>query len=164
MKKKVLALLILVMILSALAMSVHAESKQPTAAAGLWQYSPTILSSREVGGNTFLETVEDGIWTGTFQGDSTEDGKVVIHRSGRWSFNAIVSFGGEVEGESGTLKMSVVGSRPDAFSDWFGYWVILSGTDELATLHGQGTWWGPGAQGPGAWGDIYYAGKIHFAP
>ena len=66
--------------------------------------------------------------------------------------------------EQGTLVMSVEGSAPDAVSDWHGRWVILRGTDELATLRGQGTWWGPGAPDVGLWGDIYYGGEIHFEP
>jgi len=60
--------------------------------------------------------------------------------------------------------MSVEGSLPDASSGWHGRWVILRGTDELATLRGQGRWWGPGAPDVGVWGDIYYGGKIHFEP
>ena len=60
-----------------------------------------------------------------------------------------------MEGKSGTLEMSVVGKRPEGATEWEGKWVILSGTEELATLRGQGTWWGPGASEFGVWGDIY---------
>jgi len=163
MKRMSLAVLTVVVILSAPLMSVQAGP--PATAEGLWQYIPTIESSRTAGCNTFLETVEDGWWTGTFVGTSTEDGKVVIHCSGDWSFNAIVSYTGAVNGYTGTLKMSVEGSlRPEESSDWHGRWVILSGTDGLATLRGQGTWWGPGSPGPGEPGDIYYEGNVHFEP
>ncbi len=89
---------------------------------------------------------------------------MVIHCNEAWSFNAIVSFDGTVNGKSGTLKMSVVGKRPDAFADWEGKSVILSGTGELANLRGRGTWWGPGAAEEGKWGDIYYDGNYHFEP
>ena len=81
-----------------------------------------------------------------------------------WSFKAIVSFEGYVDDKYGTLKMSVVGTRPDGLADWQGKSVILSGTGELANLRGQGTWWGPGAPAPEVWGDIYYAGNYHFEP
>ena len=162
MKKKLAVLVAVVMVLSVLLMPVQAGP--PVEASGLWQYTPYILEAREAGGNTFLTTFEEGLWTGTFQGVSTEDGRVVIHRSGAWSFNAIVSFDGEVDGKSGTLTMSVGGDRPFGVTDWEGRWVILSGTGELATLRGQGTWWGPGSPGPGELGDIYYAGKVHFEP
>lgn len=133
-------------------------------AEGLWQYKPLILDVKEADCNTFLTTFEEGMWTGTFEGKSTEDGKVVIHCSGAWSFKGIVSFDGEVNGKSGTLTMRAVGTRPDALTDWTGTWVIISGTGDLANLHGQGTWWGPGAPAPGVWGDIYYSGEIHFEP
>ena len=137
----------------------------PQEAAGLWQYQPFVLEVREAGCNTILTTFENGVWTGTFAGDSTEDGKVVIHCNGQWSFNAIVTFEEvTVDGRSGGLEMSVNGSRPDAGSDWTGRWVIISGTDDLADLRGQGTWWGPGAPGEGEWGDIYYEGGYHFEP
>ena len=165
MRKLLLTLLAVLMIslLSTLSTSVHAGP--PETAEGLWQYVPFILDVKEAGCNTFLTTFENGSWTGTFEGTSTEDGKVVIHCSGAWSFNAIVSFSEvAVGGNEGTLEMSVVGRRPDGSSDWEGKWVILSGTGELANLRGQGPWWGPGAPGPGQLGDIYYDGNIHFEP
>jgi hypothetical protein len=163
MKKMSLTLLTLLVILSVL--SVPALAGPPTDAEGVWKYTPYTVSVRVADGNTFIESFEDGEWTGTFEGISTEDGHVVIHRSGFWSFRAIVSFSEvTVDGKSGTLEMSVVGDRPDGLSDWEGKWVILSGTGELASLRGQGTWWGPGAPGEGEQGDIYYAGRIHFEP
>ena len=162
MKKMWLTLLTVVVALSALLIS--AQAGPPDTAEGLWQYQPFIESARTAGCNMFLDTFENGIWSGTFEGTSTEDGKVVIHCSGSWSFNAIVSYVGSVNGQSGTLVMSVQGSRPDAFSDWHGGWVILRGTEELATLRGQGTWSGPGSPGEGIWGDIYYEGSVHFEP
>ena len=162
MKKMSVIVVLVVMILTTLLMSVHAGP--PTNAEGLWRYQPFIDETRVVGGNTFLKTHENGEWTGTFVGDSTELGQVVIHASGSWSFNAIVSYVGTVDGRSGTLEMSVVGSRPDVFTDWQGRWVILSGTGDLATLRGQGTWRGPGSLGEGKWGDIYYSGNVHFEP
>lgn len=162
MKKMLLTLLTVFMVLSTLSMPVYAGP--PITAGGVWRYQPFIEKMRFANGNTFLDTFENGEWTGTFEGTSTEDGKVVIHSSGARSFRGRVSFDGEVNGKSGKLEMHVVGSRPDVSTDWEGKWVILSGTDGLATLRGQGTWWGPGAPGPGEWGDIYYSGNIHFEP
>ena len=161
MKKKIFVLLITLVILSLGAIPVFAGP--PALATGLWQYTPYILDVKEAGCNTFLDTFENGVWAGTFQGTSTEDGKVVIHCSGAWSFNAIVSFDPvTVDGKLGTLKMSVVGSRPDAEADWQGKWVIISGTGELENLRGQGTWWGPGSPEVGVQGNIPYEGNYHF--
>ena len=103
---------------------------------GLWKYKPTIVGTRLAGGNTFLTTQEEAVWSGTFDGTSTEDGKVVVHSSGAWSFKGIVTFEGVVNDNDneGTMKMRVVGSRPDVFTEWTGKWVIISGTGGLAGL------------------------------
>ena len=163
--KKICRILSVSLLIAALLIaSIPALAGPPEQAEGLWQYQPFTLEVREAGCNTFMKTFENGLWTGTFEGTSTEDGKVVIHCSGAWSFNAIVSFEGSVAGRTGTFEMSVVGTRPDASSDWEGMYVILSGTEELANLHGQGIWWGPGAPAPEVWGDIYYEGSYHFEP
>ena len=164
MRKMLLALLTVLMISLLSTLSTPAHAGPPTDVEGLWQYQPFIEKMRFADGNTFLETFENGLWSGTFSGTSTEDGKVVIHSSGSWSFKGKVFFDGMVNGKSGKLTMRVVGSRPDALTDWQGKWVILSGTGDLTTLRGQGTWWGPGAPAPEQWGDIYYSGQIHFEP
>lgn len=165
MKKRSLILITLLMVVLLFTLSTVVYGGPPEDANGLWQYQPFIVDVREGGCNTFLTTFENGIWSGTFAGASTEDGKVVIHCSGSWSYNAIVSFQHvTVDGKAGALEMSVVGKRPDASSDWTGSWVILGGTDDLATLRGQGTWWGPGAPGVGEWGNIDYSGNVHFEP
>ena len=123
-------------------------------------YIPSIVDSRTAGGNTFLNTTEVATWTGDFEGTSTELGRVVIHSSGMWSFNARSSFQGSVNGKTGTLEMLLVGKRADENSLWAGQWNIISGTGELANLHGQGKWEGPGFPN----GGIDFWGKIHFEP
>jgi hypothetical protein len=148
-------------------LSMYAYVGPPEDAGGVWKYLPTPGDSRFAGCNRFLNTTEVGKWPGTFVGDSTEVGKIVFHCSGSMSLNAIVSFVDvKVGGKSGGLEMSAVGTRPAGDSEWYGYWVILSGTGELATLRGQGTWWGPGYNPaePHVWGHIEYAGKVHFKP
>jgi len=167
MKKRALMLLVTVLMVALLStLSVPVSAGPPENAEGLWQYIPSIENARVADGNTFLDTSEVGQWTGTFSGVSTEKGKVVRHSSGHVSFKGAVSFIGKVGDKSGTLEMLAVGSKPDLSSEWEGTWVIISGTGDLATLHGQGTWWGPGysSANPSKWGDIYYSGEIHFEP
>jgi hypothetical protein len=170
MKKISLFLITLLIVAFLIMLSVPAHASQPSKAEGLWQYTTYILEAREAGCNTFLTTFEESVWSGTFEGTSTEDGKVVIHCSGKWSFKAIVTFDQvTVKDESGadrsgTLEMSAVGSRPDGSAEWFGQWVITDGTDGLKNLHGQGNFWGPGAPDVGVQGDIYYDGNYHFEP
>ena len=164
---KKVKLMLLALGLSALLLMVvlPTQAGPPEDAFGLWKYTPYIVDVEQHGCNTFLTTYEDGVWSGTFEGTSREDGRVVIHCSGRWSFNAIATFDRvTVDGRRGTLVMSVVGSKPNEKADWKGHWVIIDGTGDLDTLRGQGGWWGPGALGPGQQGDIYYDGKIHFEP
>ena len=163
MKKQVSILVMALLVVLALSISVQAG--ETIAAQGLWQYTPYIEGVRFADGNMFVDTREDGVWTGTFVGDSTEDGKMVVHSSGFRSFKATVSFSDvTVEGKSGTLEMRAVGKRLSPDQDWEGQWVITGGTGELAGLRGHGTWWGPGAPAPGVQGDIHYAGQIHFEP
>lgn len=159
--KKTLSIIIGVTVLLS-ALSVAALAGPPTHVEGLWQYSPTIVDLRMADGNTFLTTTEEGIWTGNIEGESREEGKVVIHSTGAWSFRGTVFFEGNVNGKEGTIEMHVVGKRPDELTEWQGKWTITVGTGELASLTGQGIWWGPGAAGPGSWGDIYYEGKVKF--
>jgi hypothetical protein len=164
MKKKVVLLSLLILVfLFMITFSVQAGPPKP--AEGEWLYTPYILGVKEAGCNTFLTTYEDGIWSGTFNGNSREDGRVIVHCQGNWSFKAIAYFEDvEVANRSGSLTMTVNGSRPDASAEWFGYWTITDGTDGLENLRGQGTFWGPGAPEPGVQGTIYYEGNIHFEP
>jgi hypothetical protein len=167
--KKSSMLLITVLAVALLSMlSVPVHGGPPTTAEGLWRYLPTTNETvRVAGGNTFIYAEEVGEWTGTFEGESTEVGVVVIHSAGFASFKGIVSLVGSVGGKSGTLEIQVVGKKPDLLpgTEWDGKWVILSGTGDLANLRGHGTWWGPGWQGdPTEWGNIPYAGEIHFDP
>lgn len=163
MKKMALTWLAVIMVLFSLSIAAYAEQPDRNV-AGVWHYWPYLEHEEIRGGNIFWETFEEGEWEGTFEGTSTEDGLVVVHRSGSVSFNAMVSFDGTVGGESGTLEMSVVGKCCDESVGWQGKWVILSGTEGLASLRGQGTWWGLGAADWGEEGLIDYSGQIHFRP
>ena len=70
------------------------------------------------------------------------------------------TFTGTVDGKSGTLTMNLEakGSSPGYPGSLTGTWVIIGGTDQLANLHGQGTWTNLGM------GRLAYEGKIHFDP
>lgn len=163
MSKKYIVILLALLVL--LVLVIPAQATKPDSAGGVWSYFVYDVEVKEAGCNTFLTTYDYGKMTGTFEGDTTEVGMVVEHCSGRVSFNGNMVFDGEVESptgkRSGTMEMSVVGQCCDE-NGWDGQWVILSGTGELANLHGQGTWSGWGAGGPFVWGDVDYEGNIHF--
>ena len=163
MKRMLLALLTLSVMLSMRSRS--APAGQATAASGVWRYKPTIEQVRVVDSKAYFETSAEGVWTGTFIGPSTESGQVVIHGSGTWSFSDTISFSRvTVDRRSGTLELSIVGERPNVSADWQGEWVILSGTGDLATLRGQGTWWAPATPEAGEWSIAYYGGEVDFGP
>jgi hypothetical protein len=159
----VVAMVTVIVVLSALSSSGHAGP--PTNAEGQLLYVAYPAGEPEIaGGNTFLRTTEVATWTGSFEGNSTDVCKVVIHSSGAWLYRGMGSLEGVVGDKEGTLEMLLVGNRPDGLSDWEGTWRITGGTDELGDLHGQGTFWGPGAAGFGVQGVISYTGRIHFDP
>ena len=141
------------------------QAGPPETASGQFLYFGTGATARLAGCNLFLTITEIAEWTGTFTGVSADEGKAVGHCNGDWSVNEIMIFDVvEVDGKFGGLKLSIVGSRPAGVDDWYGHWVILNGTGELANLRGQGNWWGPGAPDPFSPGTIFYDGNYHFEP
>jgi len=146
--------------------TIPAAASPPVNSNGYLEYIPSIVDVWTADGNTFMDTTEVADWYGALSGTSSDVGKVVIHASGAWFYKATASFEGTVDGKSGTLKISMLGKRPDAISEWQGTWVILSGTGELENLRGHGTFWGLGYTGnpPDVPGRIDYAGEIHFDP
>jgi hypothetical protein len=162
MRKKIPALLMCsVALLSALLLPVVHASK-PITVSGEWTYVPNMLSSRWANGNQICEGEEDGTWTGDFNGESYDTFTVIKHDAdpGPPSFVnviGIINFHGSVNGNEGTLVIKFVGKKTGEPLVWYGTWVIISGTGELANLHGRGTWWGPST-------DLDYEGKIHFDP
>jgi len=141
------------------------QAGPPKTDSGDFWYIGTGATERWAGCNLFLTITEVGVWTGIFTGSSTDAGKVVLHCNGDWSVNELITFDFvEVDGKSGGLILSILGSRPNGVANWYGHWVIMEGTGELANLRGQGNWYGPGAAGPGQWGLLNYDGKYHFEP
>jgi len=71
------------------------------------------------------------------------------------------TFTGTVEGKPGTLTMHMeakIGYPTVTYPSLEGTWVIISGTGDLANLHGQGTWWNSPGQ------VLVYEGQMHFDP
>lgn len=143
--------------------AVHATPTIPV--SGTFDYTYVITGIREADGNVFIYATEDEVWLGDFAGTSQAVFRVEIFSEGFWNVWLRSTFTGTVQGKSGTLVIQLVGKRTGEPFWWYGQWVILSGTGELANLRGQGTWWGPGYEGleiPGERPDIYYSGNIHF--
>jgi hypothetical protein len=173
MRKKLFVLVALIMVLAAVA--IPASAGPPGEAAGDWEYLPTSMTFEFVGGNTVVYIVDEGHWTGTFDGSPGEDyavsvetGVTVVHPSGHAVYKGSVLFESvTVNGRTGGLEMRVNGRTPSFGSvDWEGMWVIIGGEGELEGLHGEGKWWGPGynLDYPEEWGEIHYGGNVHFEP
>jgi hypothetical protein len=160
MKKALLTLATVMMLLSTLAVPALAEP--PTAVAGFFDYTfdpPVVL--READGNVFIHAAEHEEWQGSFVGTGEAEFTVGMFSSGFRNVWLRSTFTGTVGDKEGTMVLQLVGKRP-AGEEWYGQWVIISGTGDLSKARGQGTWGGPGSGADEA--DIWYSGQIHFAP
>lgn len=85
---------------------------------------------------------EDGTWTGTFEGTSMDSFAGVFKQSGAFFGLLTVKFEGAVGELTGTLEILTTFevSADDLDAPMTGTWMIVSGTDELANLRGDGTW------------------------
>lgn len=165
MKKVLLALFAVCLVLP---MAAYAEPQ--TDVVGDFTYLPTGCDEeRWANDNQFVSSCHDtGDWyNGDFAGTSEEVYSVAFHGAAEGGFmygyeyafyKGNVTFTGTVDGKTGTLELLFIGRSPGALDDWNGTWRILSGTGELANLHGNGVHWANGL------GDVHYEGQIHFDP
>jgi hypothetical protein len=167
-----LGMLAIVVMMMMVVVPLPASADRPVDAAGEWTYIPDVpsldkivgqgtiidtpLGALPLGPNVFISNTDVGTWTGTLEGTSYEDFVVVIHKK-HATYHGSMTFDGCVMDSCGELVIRTNGSGPWPPLDvWSGTWVIVSGTDELSDLRGQGSWWGP-------LGDLDYDGKVHFS-
>jgi hypothetical protein len=131
--------------------------------SGTYDYTPTILAALELDGVAYMDAVDEEVWSGDFEGTAVSGYRIVIESSGVWDAPIITEFEGTVLGDKeGTMVMVFTYKRMSATSHWFGEWWILSGTGDLANIHGRGVVWGPGwnPEDPEASPDVFYSGEI----
>jgi hypothetical protein len=173
MRKMLLAALVvcIVAFLSMLSMPTVLAAK-PKHVSGRLDYCPHPIPpvpAKIAHGNVFLNTWEEGVWSGGIAGVSHDEPcRVVIHGADvfpptsfdfRWFTGISTLEECTVKGKTGGLVIRLVGKAK--FGEiWHGIWVILGGTGELEGIHGIGTWWGPGAPGLNNWGYVDYEGWI----
>jgi hypothetical protein len=166
MKKQLMTLLLVCTLLPMASMAAYAEPPTDTEVSGNLDYWFEVVGMREAGPNSFMDATEHEIWRGDLVGDGDSEFTVGMFAAGFWNVWLRCEFSGMVDGRQGTLELQLVGKKPLG-EDWYGQWVILGGTGELANAHGQGTWGGPGWRSddkvPGD-PDCYYSGQIHFDP
>jgi hypothetical protein len=152
----VLALLMLFAVTPAISV-VHATP--PIAATGTvtaGTFTPT--GARTADGNTFLTgTFDKDVFSGTFSGTAPNVLRLVLNPSGL-NVQLFFTFTGTVNGKSGTCIIKFQGNGEGIGMPIKGKWVILSGTGDLANLHGE-------LSVEGIAGVVLtYKGQIHFDP
>jgi hypothetical protein len=178
MRRKLLASLIVCTIALLLVLLMPTVlATQPEYVSGWLHYSPhPVLPFPEkmADDNVFLNTWEEAEWNESIVGNARDEPcRVVIHGANqfpnpttfdfRW-YTGISNFTTAIVGsKTGGLIIRMVG-KAEFGQIWHGEWVILSGTDGLEGIHGQGTWSGQGAGGMNTWGYVHYEGWIHFEP
>ena len=134
---------------------------------GTFDYTYALLTDPIVtpDDKTFLFAEEWETWTGDLAGDGHAFFIVLVYPdTGLMEVVLLSVLETEVDGKAGTVVVRLIGKKP-ADGEWFGSWLILSGTGELENLRIQGIWRGPGYEGPDIPGerpDIYYSGHIRF--
>jgi len=162
--RKMLSVALLMCTVALLTLSTPVYATPPVTASGTVNYTFLPTGMREADGNLFLYAIEWEDWMGDFEGSAEAFFRVEMFSSGFWNVWLRTTLTGTVNEKYGTLVIQLVGKKPLG-EDWYGQWVIISGTDELANLRGQGTWGGPGYRDdvkiPGD-PDLWYEGQIHF--
>ena len=132
--------------------------------SGTLDYVPEILSSMDLNGYSYLDVASEGVWSGDFEGTEKSSYRVVIEPSGVWDAGAVLTkFEGTLLGDKeGTLVMVAHWKRNSPTAGWFGESWILSGTGDLANIHGKILWWGPGfnPEDPEASPDNFYSAEL----
>lgn len=147
--------LILVMTLASAASATRPGTAKNVSGTWAWVYTNRIFTLMPTG-DMIVDGTDTGTWTGTFEGSSDEVfratrtppfGAFVV--GGTWGdvWGALtVTFTGRVDGKRGSMTMWVTYHRPansQAPADGLGMsgtWTILSGTEALKNVSGNGTW------------------------
>jgi hypothetical protein len=136
---------------------VQAANPHLQASGGFVQTSFEQSNIRSSGGVTRFDFVEHDTLSGTLTGTSVIRGSCVVRASGYGVCRAFETFTGTVEGESGTARFHDVIFLNLTTGAAHGTFTVVSGTADLANLHGHGTFEGTGGAGT-------YAGQLLFAP
>jgi len=177
MNKKVLVIAVALMAVAMLASISAVSATKPTRISGTW--GPTsgltlIGPEHTAGGNHFDAFTNKGKYlTGPITGTFEQTVTVIIHTGElpfveeppfNFSWRIDRTIQATIDGKSGTVVMRLIckGSTvmvgTSRVTSLEGTWVIISATDGLAGLHGQGTWWNiPPLK-------LGYEGQIHFDP
>lgn len=139
-----------------------ASATPPTEASGIISVTQiTGLSIQPAGGGNFIiEQTTSGAVTGTLAGTFVDELRAILHPNGFVNAQGTITCTCTVAGKSGTIVFNQMSKGP--LGSFEGTAVIVSGTGDLANLHGtleiQGT------VDPNGLATIAYSGQIHFDP
>jgi hypothetical protein len=150
-----------------------AYATTPTTVTGkFYSKAFTNIEGRQAGesDNAIVTLSVTALWTGDIAGISTSESRWIWHNYvppygggpiNAHGVNTMASAAVKIDGVtySGSLTMLFLGVMEGFTSEMEGTWVIISGTDGLANLNGQGTWY----HALGMVGSDY-TGQVHFDP
>lgn len=139
-RRVLLTLLTLVAVLAPVGLT-RAGAAPLTSISGTFTTTSAVFNSTQsVGGNTIINLTAHVTYTGTFSGASTVQGLLIIGADGSANFFDIETFTGRVNGATGTVTFILSGTgsttSPPGVGSYQGTDVIVSGTGNLANLHG----------------------------
>jgi len=144
MRKSLLSLLICMGLLLSPLFVPTADSQ---AVEGTFDYNYETVYQEEAFGQKILYALEHERWVGTFEGSAHAVFIVLVDENGAMTVDLFSTFTGTVNGKTGSVVIRLIGKKPPK-EDWAGDWEIIRGIGDLANLRGQGTWGGPGYEGP----------------
>ena len=160
--KKILGVFTSLLVVAMLALPMSATyATKPTPVSGTFYSVPNgTIETRFAGksDNVIMTVIGELMWTGDIAGLAAYEGFWITHK-GHTNARGISTVDATVNDKSGTLTI-YQGSWSEPIPGLVrGHWRIISGTGDLANLHGQGTFEETGVPMVFA-----YTGQIHFDP
>jgi hypothetical protein len=170
MKRSSLLLLIvgMVALLTVSSLPAAAQEQEPIPVSGTISYTWESPQMADTSRYTLMDGREAEIWSGDFEGTADAIWRLRMFKDLPTIDVRLVSdFTGTMLGTyEGTMTIIMFGDHPSSpDTQWYGEWAVVSGTGDLANVHGTGIWWGPGngANDPDPdVPDLYYAGEVIF--
>jgi Protein of unknown function (DUF3224) len=161
-KKRFSTLVVALLTVAMLATTISVVcAKTPEVVTGNWKFSNTIVVDVKFvanGATEFLKQEDTVTLDGSIVGAGKSERSLTIHNFGPdfWvTSQSLFEVDASVDGKEGTLTIRALANSqisPD------GHWTIISGTKDLANLHGQGTFSHISPV------EFTYEGQVHFAP
>lgn len=167
MNKKILGIAVVLMAVAILATPLLgiAYAKKPEFVSGtqmIMGYVPIAEVPKGKSDNVLSTAMLTVAWSGDIDGVAEYEGILMIHSMDPVAINIHEKIHFEdvtVLGKSGSLTLQVCANLGRGVDAGF-RWTIIDGTDELANLHGRGTYWLADPVN----GIYDYAGYVHFDP